>query len=49
MKGLLEKLERELQIRNYSKESIKSYNRVKSVTEKLNNDIDAIKKLSGII
>jgi hypothetical protein len=30
-------------------ESIKSYNRVKSETEKLNNDIEAIKKLSGII
>lgn len=30
-------------------ESIKSYNRVKSETEKLNTDIDAIKKLSGII
>lgn len=29
-------------------ESIKSYNRVKSETQKLNSDIEAIKKLSGI-
>lgn len=33
---------------NYEK-SVKEFNSIKSETEKLNNDIDAIKKLSGII
>jgi len=33
---------------NYDK-SIESFNSVKSNTQKLNSDIEAIKKLSGII